>query len=278
MWVFANAFTLTASQVRMPALESLLGRTLVLIAHPDDEALGCGALLQRMREPIICFATDGAPLAAKWWQPYGSRENYAATRRTEALRAMQICGVEQVEFLSDREPACVDQELFRQLPRAFAALLALVRRLALQAILTMAYEGGHPDHDSCSVLASALGCELNLPVWEMPLYSRTHEGEVSLQAFNNPEDTILLKPSEEELERKRAMFAAYVSQQLVIEKFNWREERFRAQPAYNYSQPPHPGKLNYELWQWPMTGREVSQAFAEFLSRHGARREKARSV
>jgi hypothetical protein len=112
----------------------------------------------------------------------------------------------------------------------------------------------------------------------MPLYSRTHEGEVSLQTFNNPEDTILLKPSEEELERKRAMFAAYVSQQLVIEKFNWREERFRPQPAYDYSEPPHPGKLNYELWQWPMTGREVSQAFAEFLSRRGARREKVRSV
>src|ERR1051326_5369869 len=57
----------------MPTLESLLGRTLVLIAHPDDEALGCGALLQRVREPVVCFATDGAPLAAKWWQPYGSR-------------------------------------------------------------------------------------------------------------------------------------------------------------------------------------------------------------
>ena len=262
----------------MLALEPLLGRTFVLIAHPDDEALGCGALLQRMREPIVCFATDGAPLAAKWWQPYGSRENYAATRRAEALRAMQTCGVKQVEFFSDREPACVDQELFRQLQRAFAALLALARRLAPEAILTMAYEGGHPDHDSCSVLACALGRERNLPVWEMPLYSRTHEGEVSLQTFDRAEGAIPLKPTEEELERKRAMFAAYVSQQLVIEKFNWREERFRPQPAYDYSQPPHAGKLNYELWQWPMTGREVSQALAEFLSRHAARREKARSV
>ena len=262
----------------MAALDSLLGRTLVLVAHPDDEALGCGGLLQRMREPIVCFATDGAPLDRKWWQPYSSRENYAATRRTEALHAMEICGVRQVEFLSDREPACVDQELFRNLELAFAALLALAHPLAPGAILTMAYEGGHPDHDSCSVLASALGRELKLPVWETPLYTRTSDGEVSLQSFSAGDPPLVLLPREEELERKRAMFAAYVSQQLVIEKFNWREERFRPQPAYDYSQPPHTGKLNYELWQWPMTGGEVSQAFADFLSRHGALREKARSV
>ena len=262
----------------MAALDSLRGRTLVLVAHPDDEALGCGGLLQRMREPIVCFATDGAPLDRKWWQPYSSRENYAATRRTEAVRAMEISGVRQVEFLADREPACVDQELFRHLDRAFAALLALASRLVPEAILTMAYEGGHPDHDSCSILSAALGPKLQLPVWEMPLYSRTLDGEVSLQSFSAGNPPLVLLPTEQELERKRAMFAAYVSQQLVIEKFNWREERFRPQPAYDYSQPPHAGKLNYELWQWPMTGGEVSQAFAEFLSRRCAHCEKARSV
>lgn len=261
----------------MPALESLLGCTLVLVAHPDDEALGCAALLQRMREPIVCFVTDGAPLDRKWWQPYGSRKNYAATRRDEALQAMQTCGVSQVEFLANREPACIDQELFRHLELAFTALLSFARPLAPEAILTMAYEGGHPDHDSCSVLAAALGPELGLPVWEMPLYSRTHDGEVSLQSFSAGDQPLVLLPNEQELQRKRAMFAAYVSQQLVIEKFNWREERFRSQPAYDYSQPPHAGKLNYELWQWPMTGSEVSRAFAEFFCQRAAHKQ-ARSV
>jgi LmbE family N-acetylglucosaminyl deacetylase len=250
----------------MSALTPLLGRTLVLVAHPDDEALGCGALLQRMREAIVLFATDGAPLDSYWWHAYGSRENYAATRRAEAQRAIELCGVRQLEFLSDYEPACVDQELFRHLDRAYAALVALARRLAPHAVLAMSYEGGHPDHDSTSVLACVLGRELNLPVWEMPLYSRTHAGEVSLQTFNGDQATMVLAPTEQELERKRAMFAAYISQKLVIEKFNWREESFRRQPAYDYAQPPHPGKLNYELWEWPMTGSEVSAAFAKFLT------------
>ncbi|MBV9087886.1 MAG: hypothetical protein JOY79_10410, partial [Acidobacteriaceae bacterium] len=43
-------------------------------------------------------------------------------------------------------------------------------------------------------------------------------------------------------------------------------EHFRPQFAYDYSQLPHPGKLNYEVWQWPMRGEEVALAFTEFLN------------
>ena len=45
----------------MAELEILLGKTVVIVAHPDDEAAGCGVLLQRMQDPIVVFATDGAP-------------------------------------------------------------------------------------------------------------------------------------------------------------------------------------------------------------------------
>ena len=252
------------------SLERLLQRPLVLVAHQDDEALGCGALLQRANDPALIFATDGAPRAEQWWNAYGSRQAYANERRNEALQAMEILAVQELEFLSDYAPeACVDQELFRNLDRAYHALQQLSIPLKPKIILTMAYEGGHPDHDSCSVLASVLGRELSLPVWEMPFYSRTREGELSLQSFSGANhNEIVLKPTEHELDCKREVFSAYVSQKLVIEKFNWREERFRPQPAYDYAQPAHAGKLNYELWQWPMTGAEVSAAFAEFLSRH----------
>jgi hypothetical protein len=31
--------------------------------------------------------------------------------------------------------------------------------------------------------------------------------------------------------------------------------------VYDYSRPPHRGKLNYEAWQWPVTGAGLCRAF-----------------
>ena len=59
-----------ASHPFVANIAELLGRTLVLVAHPDDETAGCGALLQRMDEPIIVFATDGAPRDKYFWGKY----------------------------------------------------------------------------------------------------------------------------------------------------------------------------------------------------------------
>jgi N-acetylglucosamine malate deacetylase 2 len=43
-------------------------------------------------------------------------------------------------------------------------------------------------------------------------------------------------------------------------------ETFRPLPAYDYTRPPHDGVLNYEAWQWSMTGRQVSAAFEAYLA------------
>ena len=64
----------------MHALAPLLGRTLIIVAHPDDEAVTCAALMQRMREPYVLFCTDGAPLDPYFWKKYGSREAYSLLR------------------------------------------------------------------------------------------------------------------------------------------------------------------------------------------------------
>src|SRR5919204_3858809 len=82
-------------------IAALLGRTLIVVAHPDDEVIGCGALLQRIREPGMVFCTDGAPRPSKWWQQFGSREAYARLRRAEAREALGHAGVRNLEFLCD---------------------------------------------------------------------------------------------------------------------------------------------------------------------------------
>ena len=61
------------------------------------------------------------------------------------------------------------------------------------------------------------------------------------------------------------MFHTYKSQKLVLEQFRPEVEQFRPVADYDFTQRPLPWKLNYELWQWKMTGEEVSAAFASYL-------------
>ena len=250
----------------MDSLAPLLGKTLVLIAHPDDEAVGCGTLLQRMSEPMVIFATDGAPRDPYFWEKSGSREAYAELRRREARASLGLAGVRHIEFLQGGEGCFTDQELFRCLAPAFESLSALVRRYTPQTMLTLAYEGGHPDHDSCSFLASLLAHSLSLPAWEMPLYFRRAEGAALYQQFRSLNGTeVALQPEPDEQKTKHEMLAAYASQGEVLKQFNAATEWFRSQAAYDYSRPPHSGVLNYEAWGWPIKGGEVSDAFTSFL-------------
>ena len=112
----------------MDALAPLLGRTMVVTAHADDEVIGCGALLQRMRDPLLVISTDGAPRDDYFWRRHGSREAYAQIRKQEASRALPEAGVRKFIFLAERNNIFVDQELFRVLPQAFAALFEIARQ------------------------------------------------------------------------------------------------------------------------------------------------------
>lgn len=247
-------------------LQPLLRRTLVIVAHPDDETISCGGLLQRMQQPCVVFATDGAPEDDYFWKKYGSRKNYAALREQEARAALKQVGVEEVEFLSEQsESALVDQRLYASLPAAFSALSTIVEKWRPDCILTLAYEGGHPDHDSVSFLSAQLGRRYSLPVWEAPLYHRSPNGDGMYQRFVEEHwEVVEYEVKGKELEAKKQMLKCYKSQFDALPSFNVQLERFRPQVAYDYSRRPHEGKLNYEVWQWRMSPEEVCAAFVDF--------------
>jgi N-acetylglucosamine malate deacetylase 2 len=253
----------------MAISSELLGRTLILVAHPDDETFGCGALIQCMSEPIVVFATDGAPWDTYFWEKHGSRLRYARLRQEEARTALALAGVNEIVFLAEEaegKELFVDQDLFHCIPEAVARLTAIVTRYRPSALLTSAYEGGHPDHDVCSFLSFLLGRERRLPVWEFPLYHRTDANGGVFQQFaeTGPSETVLEITSEES-KTKREMLAAYPSQGSFSLNFDLAKERFRPQYAYDYSQPPQVGAINYETWQWPMTAVQVCKAMSDFL-------------
>lgn len=238
-------------------------KTLVLVAHPDDEALGCGVFLQRNPNSTVVVVTEGAPQDSFFWSKYGSREFYARVRRLEAEKSLKLSGVTDCHFFGVR-----DQQLFRNLQQVLTHLRELIRERKIEAILTHAYEGGHPDHDSCAFLATALGEELRLPVFEFPLYRRSNT-DLVLQSFLPAEtspDIRDINATAVELERKRQMLAAHESQAESLQPFDIGVESYRPMPIYDFSLPPHLGKTNYEQWGWSMTARDLCRAFSSVFS------------
>ena len=186
----------------------------------------------------------------------------------EARAAAKTVGVNKIEFLPlHTQVPLMDQRLYRSLPQAFSALSTIVERLDPGCLLTLAYEGGHPDHDAVSFLTAQLGRTFSLPVWETPLYHRSESGGGVFQQFVEERGEVVEHPvAGEELDAKLRMLGCYKSQFDALPSFDSARERFRPQVAYDYSRPPHAGKLNYEIWQWRMTPQEVCAAFVDFSS------------
>jgi LmbE family N-acetylglucosaminyl deacetylase len=251
-------------------------RILILAAHPDDETIGASLVLSRFPRSTVVFLTDGAPRETRFWSAgvNESREVYAETRRHEAIRALECAEIppQKIFWLGG-----VDQEAAFEIGSLAERLAKLIAEASPEVVITHAYEGGHPDHDSAAIVARVAISSLETPplLLEMTSY-HARDGRCVTGEFLNldPTSELCFELSNADRDRKRRMMDAYASQRLVLENFPIDCERLRLAPEYNFAEPPHPGKLWYECMGWPMTGarwRELATSVMASLQEHSCR-------
>lgn len=232
----------------------------VVAAHPDDESIGAGGRLARLAGGHFICISDGAPRlgADAEASDCASREEYASVRRAELTAALALAGVAPAR---SHQINVVDQEVSSHLVPLIYVLAAILRRAGADAVVTHAYEGGHPDHDA-TALAVCAACRL-LAKWgepapailEMTSYHAADGGGMEAGGFLPPHGGVASDVlTDQQRALKTALFDCYKTQQRVLSDFPIAIERFRAAPDYDFSRPPHAGKLYYEYFSWGMDG------------------------
>ena len=228
-------------------------RVLVVVAHPDDEVLGCGALLARLTDERVIHITDGAPRNGDDARRHGftTPADYAAARAAEARTALALAGLPAERLLCLGLP---DQEVSLNLATVARNLASAMANADL--VLTHAFEGGHSDHDAVAFAVHTAADRLlpaQRPVLvEMPFYHAGPEGwrrqRFLPQAGAGPERTLVLDAASQAL--KARMIAAHASQGDTLRSFDLSAERFRTAPTYDFGERPHSGDLLYERHGW----------------------------
>ena len=236
----------------------LAQRVIAVVAHPDDETIGCGALLYRTSAVPVVLVTDGAPLnlADAMRLGFSTAQAYAQARRAELRQALKIAEIPENRLIT---LGFRDQEIAQNIVPLAHKLAEIFLTHNSSTVLTHAYEGGHPDHDA-TVLAVHLAVELlsrqdhPVAVFEMPFYRLGDDGLVhqSFTADGGDGISIALNPDEQAL--KARMMQSFASQKGILAPFKFDAERFREPAPERFSRLPNGGRLYYEKRDWGMTG------------------------
>jgi LmbE family N-acetylglucosaminyl deacetylase len=128
---------------------------LFVLAHQDDEIAGATRMLRARRDGhhVQCaYLTDGTFRVP------------ASVRNEESRRALARLGVTVILFGTSP-----DGNLPEHVHEAMAFLESQVGQI--DEVYTLAWEGGHQDHDATHLVALAFAQRRGIPCHEMPLYN-----------------------------------------------------------------------------------------------------------
>lgn len=140
--------------------------TLAVVAHPDDESFGLGAVLTRLAEQsrvsLLCLTHGEASTL------HGVDGNLATVRASELRIAATTLGLDEVVLLEYRDGHLADEPA----DILARAVLDTAERVGAEGIVVFDPSGvtGHPDHRAATAAALRAAVELGLPVlaWTIP--------------------------------------------------------------------------------------------------------------
>lgn len=237
-------------------------RLLIVVAHPDDEAIGAGALLGKYPSAVVAHLTDGGGVGERTALARGfpSRADYSAARRQEVIRALSFVGIPAKNVRSLGVP---DGEAGNRLEQCCRVVMDLFDAVQPDVVLTHPYEGGHSDHDATAFAVHlAAGCLRreggHAPILlELTSYHNQNGERVRGQFL--PHEGVLVRTmllDDDARALKAGMFSAFSSQLDVVGKFPLDAERFRIAPRYVFTEAPHAGVLDYERYCVTITGQD----------------------
>jgi LmbE family N-acetylglucosaminyl deacetylase len=187
-----TALLLEDLAVLVPAFTSR-SRLLLFAPHPDDESLACGILLQRSVRAgavvRVVYVTDGDDnpwpqrvLERKWSLNATDRRRWGRLRRTEALAALRVLGVNgsAARFL-----ALPDQKLTTMLmcdcQSALDRFAAIIADWGPTDLLVPSISDTHPDHSALAVMLRLILSESfsepvatgQMAVWSYAVHGRS---------------------------------------------------------------------------------------------------------
>lgn len=227
-------------------------RCSVIVAHPDDEVIGAGALISKLNDVSIVHLTDGAPLNSRVSEEAGFDHpaDYAEARRRECLSALAVANVQADRIV---ELAGIDYYAPHFLSDLAKRITTFLQQTAPDIVITQPYEGGHPDHDSAAFATHAAVRLLERngfappTVFELALHP-SKDGRARVLDFlpSAGRETTTLILDQEACDLKRRMFECFATQREALKLNPLGPEKFRRPPAYDFMMPPHLGKFNYE--------------------------------
>ena len=222
---------------------------------------------------VTCvFLTDGAGKGAS-----------AATRDDESRAVLTSLGVPTTNQLFIGSSAHIpDGQLVLHLDRAWQALVQLADSRSISRIYSLAYEGGHQDHDAAHVLAVVLAQRRRLlhPAWLAPFY---HGWRTPWQLFRvhralpTTRRRIVRRLPAGEAVRHLALCWRYPSQRVTwmglfpeycLQRGLRRRETLVAVDIATLLKRPHPGPLLYERMQGFSYG-QFRAAVVRFVATQG---------
>ena len=196
---------------------------IVIVAHPDDEILGCATLIRRSvlarKRVIIIIVTSGANVG---------ENNIAQIRRQESENALKSIGICESQIVWLNYP---DQNTYKHFDEIYLQLQDKIKQNGMEQciLITHAFEGGHPDHDILAVISFRMLQKGLIPeVYCFPLYSKING--VRRYQYCDLDKPIILYHTSLESELKQKAISFYCSQREITKHFQVNSEKYFLMP------------------------------------------------